>query len=349
MERGKIMNISPYDFMDREHVPPSSNRGAQNTSQSGLIAVVDWLSITFKTEKNITEIISLMDLENAYFLETNGQYGYKKGLVNNGIFLFYEGSPDMGIHLQLTGSGCRYLEQIIDGFNWYNFFQRLSNFDINVTRLDIALDDFKKILSIPVLRKKIKNGECISRFKKARLMETVELNDGSTGGQTIYFGSPTSQIQIRFYEKNHEMKNKGIDHDHEYWNRYEIQLRKERAEKLFYMIGDKNNDDFVSEVKGILNNYIRFVNRKNTKNKSRWPVYKAWKKFINDVDKIKLTISEAEKDIFDSYEWIKKQTAPTLAMLVEAGLTDISEIIDNGKTRLKDTHIKKINDFKQNK
>lgn len=342
-------NLTPYDFMpesENECMPPYCNTGAQHTSETGLIAVVDWLQVTFKNELTQLKIFNLLGLEKSDFSEINGLYGYKEGLTYNGIFIFYSGSLEMGVHLQITGFGCRFLEQF-DNFDWVDFFYRISNFrEYNITRLDIALDDFTGIFSIKDIIKKVKNGELVSKFKKAVRIETIDIGTGDSAGNTVYFGKPSSRLQIRMYEKNHERKNKGVDHDFNVWNRTELQLRKERAEKMFNIILDNKEEDFSNHIKGVLHNYLRFTNKRKDKNKSRWPTWHKWKKFIGEVEKIKLTISEPEKDLIDSYIHMEKQYSATLAMLNEVGI-DLNELVELGKEKMKDKHYFKINEYKK--
>lgn len=343
-----LENMSPYDFMENEDnstYPPSCNTGAENTLESGLIACVDWLQVTFKNEIGFKRIFDFLGLEKNDFTEINGLYGYPNGLTLNGIFIFYGARFEMGTHLQITGSGCRYLENYFTDFSWVDFFRRLTNFpDYNITRLDIALDDYKGIFTIDEIARKVKRGELISKFQKTIQIETIENSSGDSKGKTLYFGKPSSRLQIRMYEKNHERKNKGIDHDHQVWNRTELQLKKERAMKMFEIIISEDEEDFSKYVKGVLNNYMRFANRSKDENRSRWKTWAKWKKFIGEVEKIKLTHSEPEKDLIDTYLWLDKQASPSLAMMVKAGI-DLNEFVLSGESRLTEIHLKKINDY----
>lgn len=333
--------------MNFSTLPPYSNRGAENTYGSGLIACVDWLQATFKSDTIIQEVLSFFNLENSTFLDIGGQYGYKNGITSNGIFFYFNGNDGMGTHLQITGTGCRYLEHIKEDFSWIKFFAFIDSYDeYNITRLDIALDDFRDKMSIAMLRKKIKKGECISLFRDSKHIETINIADGESKGETLYFGNPSSRLQIRFYEKNLEMLNKGIEHDINSWNRYELQLRKDRAETMFNILLHKHDDDFSSEVKGILSKYIRFANKDNNLNRSRWKTYKPWKDFINEVDKIKLTKNPTEKDLLDTLTHIKKQYGPTLAMLHNADI-DLNKLAQEEHGRMRDKHLKKLSDYKK--
>lgn len=325
--------------------PPASNRGAENTYESGLVALVDWFQLTLKIEEGFQKLLDFFScLDGAFFIPVNGQYGYKQCVWCNGIFIFFDGHEDMGIHLQLTGQGCRYLETM-DNFSWVEFFNYVHNLgNYNITRLDIALDDFVKHFTLEQVVKKIKRAEIQSRFKKCRRIETIDLQTGDSEGNTLYFGQPTSRVQIRFYEKNHERRAKGYEHNIDFWNRYELQLRKERAKAMFDIILCKNDNRFANEVKGVLKHYIRFLNRGKDSNKSRWDTWGKWDKFIGSVETIKLTVSEVEKDLMDSHNWVSDSVSATIAMLDYAGL-DINYYKDIGYSKLKEKHLMMINKY----
>nr|WP_304413200.1 replication initiation factor domain-containing protein [Anoxybacillus sp. KU2-6(11)] len=89
------------------------------------------------------------------------------------------------------------------------------------------------------------------------------IEGGETIGHTLYFGSPSSDIQIRFYEKK---KNVQMELDIDVWNRTEVQLRDLRA----YVVAQVIADDVLplgEIVAGILRNYIQFRIRKATDKK----------------------------------------------------------------------------------
>ena len=98
----------------------------------------------------------------------------------------------------------------------------------------------------------------------------------------MYFGSPTSDIRLRFYDKAAERHRDDVDH----WVRAEVQLRDERAFKAIENIVDFKDVSVV--VLGILNEYLRFVEPSEDTNKSRWETAAWWTAFLDRVDKVKL-------------------------------------------------------------
>lgn len=73
--------------------------------------------------------------------------------------------------------------------------------------MDSAIDDFKGVFTLKQIENKIKTGCVTSIFRTARNFEEHLLIEGSTNGQTIYFGK--SDVMIRFYDKYKERVNKG--------------------------------------------------------------------------------------------------------------------------------------------
>src|SRR5699024_7321287 len=131
-----------------------------------------------------------------------------------------------------------------------------------------------------------------------------ELNSRSTGdgkllGQTMYFGSQTSDIFCRIYDKALEQKRKVKDKDKEIpekWTRMEIVYRKERAKMLALHMIECSNVGLV--IRRTLQQYIRFVQRpKNSKdsNKSRWKTAKWWERLLENVEPLKLTVKRQDK------------------------------------------------------
>jgi len=331
--------------------PPYSNRGALNTEESPLRSLVDWVSCTLKKFESVESLISFIGLEFDKFREVeSGKYGYKKHVRFGHIAVYYDGNDDMGMFLDISGQGCREYEAF-GSLTWSELFTKIIAKDFNFTRLDIAVDDFSGYLKMSTIKAKVKNGEVRSRFKSAIDITKVQLSDGSSGGETLYMGSASSRIQIRFYDKKleQESKDRVLDEGLDHWVRVEIQMRKEHANAVAFMIA-KNPDSIGDCVLGILNNYVTFcVKSKVDSNKARWKVAKFWEKFLNGVGKISLSMDAPELSIERSESWIVRQTTPTLAMLYtafEGDMTKFTNYLINGVNKMDDKHLEIINRFR---
>ena len=156
----------------------------------------------------------------------------------------------------------------------------------------MLLDDFIGLLDFDLMEEKIKKGEVISLsrtrnieasldFKKAEKLD----NNGKSKGKTIYFGNRNSLMMIRFYDKRENNRQK-IFCPFEFWQRYEIVLKREKAidfvEKL--RSGENFSDLYLKVMSGL----IRFIEPSDDKNKARWKTSPFWDDFIKGSEPIKL-------------------------------------------------------------
>ncbi|MGG1310896.1 replication initiation factor domain-containing protein [Bacillus smithii] len=333
--------------------PPYANRGVENTCPSGLRALVDWVSVTFKNVTSPYDIIDLLGLKIDDFIEfDSGKYGFDSHLRFGHIAIYYYTVPkaENYIHLEVTGQGCREFEQF-SKYDWITMLGLFLMLDVNITRFDIAIDDFKGYFSFKQLVRKIKKAEVRSRFRDARIMEKVKLADGETAGMTIYFGSPKSDVNIRIYDKYQERISNGYDivEGIDKWIRTEIQLRDTRALTAVYELVN-NIYSVGSTVQGILRNYVLFVDNNGDKNKSRWPVSRFWEKFLGDVGPLKLSQVAPDMTIQRMKKWFEDSVSASFATLLEAFDNDMNlvrEFLEMGKKKMTKKHEDVLNRYKK--
>jgi len=285
---------------------------------------------------------------------------YKKALYFNNIKIMYDGNENMGIHVEMSGSGCRTFEKK-SNLSWRDLFIRFKVHYVamcKITRLDIAVDDFHGYFKIPKLISHLKKGHVTSKFKMSRQISNIIIKTGEEIGFTLYFGRPTSDIQIRFYEKNIEQEMKGniVPESANIWNRTEIQARDMRAQILTEYIAD-GEKPLGEIVTGTLKNYINFrhayfKNGKKTtdENKSRWDSAPFWLDFLGDVEKLKLTLRPPDISIEKKFKWIDYGVKKTIAMLAVAFPNDtqdlINHFIETGMDKFEDDDWDTINQFR---
>lgn len=337
--------------------------------------LIDWLSFTIQTDidgvgkKAVREFLEQMNLNTLPFAENEtGRHGYNRSLsLQNYINVYYnevkfneydENNSDkldriikMGVHFEFTGQGCRILEQDRDWADWFNL---LDGLNARYSRIDIALDDFIGLLDFDLMEDKIKKGEVISLsrtrnieasldFKKAEKLD----NNGKSKGKTIYFGNKNSLMMIRFYDKKREQQAKKIFCPFEFWQRYEIVLKRERAidfvEKL--RSGENFSDLYLKVMSGL----IRFIEPSDDKNKARWEISPFWDNFIKGSEPIKLERKNLDPSIFKTISWMDQSVIGSLQLLVEIakmGNFDLLEILKNSKIREKSDRQKSmLNEF----
>jgi phage replication initiation protein len=122
------------------------------------------------------------------------------------------------LHVDMTGQGCRQYESL-HGDDWKNTLKLVFDRQGHFARIDVAIDDYDGMLSLPVIREKIDKRQVTSRFKIACGIIEYDLSGepNSNKGETIYLGSPQSRIKIRFYDKVKQQKADYL------WTRAEIE------------------------------------------------------------------------------------------------------------------------------
>lgn len=300
--------------------PPYRNTGVRSAKKKSLTACIDWLNVTFKDCKNWEEIAEFLQLNPMLFeVKDRGRNGYTKSAILDNIKIFYAGNEDMGVLLELSGAGCREYEQRFeDGLNWSIFIAKCLRENVNISRIDIALDDFDKRIKFKTVMRKIKNGEVSSRLKTGSNYSRYMLSDGEKRGETIYFGE--SDVIIRFYDKKEERLAKGYEmaQDLDSWQRYEVQLRDDRALTLAREIA-KGGESIGVLVKRVLKHYLAFkIKDPKQSNKSRWKIARFWSDFLGDVNALSFSQVAPEQSIMRKKIWISNQVATSYAMLRQA-------------------------------
>lgn len=172
------------------------------------------------------------------------------------------------------------------------------------------------LLNIPQLAQKCKEEECISvfrSFKNYRSGELVHKDEKLDMGNTLYIGSLKSEIYFCIYEKDYEQYVKqGISLEETLVkNRFEIRLKNERAALAIKELLKYRNPEKTAF--GIINRYIRFVDKEIDKRRSKWKINQQWAIFIGEHrEAIRLT-TEPEPYTFErTLNWLRHQVAPTL-------------------------------------
>lgn len=310
--------------------PRISNTGVPNTGGVSLGALVDYVSFTFTSIARPVEAMTVLgfDVENFERLP-HGRYGYLYGLSYSSISFYYGTPPnctDMGVHMDITGSGCRIVEQLPTFRSWRDFTASALSINGHATRFDIAVDDFKGHLSLRTVQRAIEKGQYCGKFRRSMNIRSFELADGSSLGETIYFGSLSSDFCVRFYDKRSERYAKGFVDLPDFYNRYEVQLRRDRADSCMRAVANGLRPSEI--VLGLLNNSISFRTDNGDKNKSRWPVAKWWDRFVGDVSKISFYTPPEFPTVLSKLHWVSRSTVRSLAVIISGFDGDADLIFD---------------------
>lgn len=340
--------------------PPSNNMGAQftrapeNPEMGCLItkkiqkpleneALIDWFAWTLPRVQSPEEAIKISGLSCFDFKPCDfGGMGYKKSLRAGNVVVFYDGADNMGVHISMTGQGCRQYEAIRGTKNcWEQLLLILHNQNhiesgsVNIKRFDVAIDNVDGLLDLDKLETAIRSNDVRSIFKGGKLIEKLAFSDEKKNlGKTIYIGSDTSRIKARFYNKAAQLDIDG------HWIRAEIQFMAERAHAatLAYI----QRVPLGEIVTRTLNQYFTLIDR-NDSNVSRCTVKAWWSAWLQTTLKLKLTTRKADKYVSEVVDHIRKQFAPSIAMMRKFyGVVNfheiITEIIESGTERMSKKH-----------
>ena len=206
------------------------------------------------------------------------------------------------------------------------------------------------LLDIPLLSEKCDNEECISVFRNFKSYRSGELirsreQYGSSMGATLYIGSMQSDLYFCIYEKDYEQLAKnGIPiEDAEIKNRFEIRLKNERAYHAVYDLTSCENPEQTAF--GIINRYVRFVDKVPDKARESWPLNPMWRIFLGENrGQLKLTTAPEPYSLQKTLNWLSHQVAPSWKMLLELDHKSGTNIMQDmlAATELQDKHKKII-------
>ena len=338
---------------------PSYTNRRVTRQKNNLTALIDWCQITVKDVDLFTVItdilkipLSLMELQN----KGKGIAGHElvAGFDNIKILKPTGKIQYNGFQILMSGSGCRNYENflVINKETWFDFFARVCQYHVNFPRIDLAIDDHKPYLNIPELIRLTKQGLISSQLRNYSENASGELSESIPihKGNTLYLGSSNSDFRIVFYEKGYEQVEKFGKELDPNWNRYELRFRQERANKVVQELIARC--DIAEIALSVLNGKIRFLEQPENKSTSRkrlYPTYPPWKLFMQDIEKIKLTIQPQKKTLDSIWKWLESSVAPSLKLFSKIGELDnydyIQALIEQAK--MNDTQIKIFEDYKK--
>lgn len=318
-----------------------------------LTLLLDYVRIRFPTMDIRHVIEDVLWLKMKYMVqEDHAFYSYTSMYVLGDIAVMTSPMEEKGVLLELKGKGCRQFEAYLKGQqrSWYEFFRECLKEKAVFKRIDLAVNDLVGLLDTPCLSEKCENEECVSVFRSFKAYRSGELvrarePDKASMGATLYIGSMKSDLYFCIYEKDYEQLVKaGIPiEDAEIKNRFEIRLKNDRAYFAVYDLISCENPEQTAF--GIINRYIRFVDRDDSRPREDWPLNSMWAAFIGTHrERLKLTAKPEPYTLQKTLNWLSHQVAPSWKMLLEldrkAGTDVLEEML--AATKLGDKHRKII-------
>ena len=294
--------------------------------------LIDDLSISWKYD-NVSSLMSILKLNPSEGVPMRTRH-YTDGLYFGGILVAWNTDP-LGLisdtFLDISGKGCRYLEQLHDrSFDWYDFLHTYDNELFHglahIARIDIALDLEDEEIPYRVFQKYALNELYVCRSKL--LPKVVMMRE-----ENIYFGSEHSNRLLRIYNKALEQ---GLPDT--YWIRLEFQLRNKCAMSWYLNWRANRRLDIGSLYKGVLADYLRFVippkgtdikTIKQNRDQGRLPTAPWWDKLLSAAERIPQLYLPGEEYTLERLEhYLRKQTYSSLKAYSIAHDGDLTSLID---------------------
>lgn len=324
--------------------------------------MIDYLRITFMSVRDLeyfTKTFLLIPFKEFHSYETKlmmYNHLWKRGDI--WIFDYHDKfeTNNYQITIQLSGSGCRQLEVMLEYYDW-TWQDLLVNMrlaygtDMKVTRLDIAIDEVyqgagnekEQFQLEDMISKYYKQELYFEKMKKfnfiggGSLIYTQEKYEEERQGISLYFGSRQSEMYFNFYEKRYELaKEERISVEEaleifDVWNRYEIRLSHKKADSV---VDEYINGVDLAEIgRGLINSRVTVYDGTN-----KFGAYLAdskWQRLFGGTEPLTLTTSPEPYDIRKTINWLRYQVSNSLAMVKEfdkiVGEDNLAYILNSGE------------------
>ena len=327
---------------------------------------IDWLSFSVKNydeeptntlNENILELLGY-DFAEEFSTDISGKNFYNRGAtLGNYVNVFWndytnEKNPvrknsSKTMNVVFTGQGSTDLALRNDN-DWIKIFTILTTYEpknkpkdeeddkpsVNITRIDIALDDYDELVKFDDIEKKLKKGHYRSSKRSYNIVKTSD-QFGQKLGETIYIGNARTasgsrgNVYARFYDKlaQYHEKNQLVTSDvreywkktgKEVWQRYEISFSKNYTNSIIEAI--LNGESIDKIFKTSLRNLLEILTpRGSDTNKNRWYKTKWWEDFLQYDERKGFDLPEREVMFAETIEWLRVAVLPSLNVIEKIG------------------------------
>ena len=273
----------------------------------------------------------------------------------------------------LEGDGCRALESRGDNRfpdYWKDIFLSL-RFNtklkhLSITRFDFAIDVFNAEFSIQDIVKAINDRNLLTPFLRYEKTDGGEFISEETDKNIIYLGSKDSDLFLCIYDKKEEREAIGKTIDFDSWYRFEFRFKHDKAKNFILNILDRwdNPTDIAVLASELILKYcdikIRPSQGKNSipgiicpkDTMRKWDTNPKWLNFIGTSKKADIVnYYKYESSITKNAIWMTRSVSKTLSKLYLANpeyfYLFLQRCTSEGLTRLKNTDVNYINDFRK--
>ena len=216
--------------------------------------------------------------------------------------------------------------------------------DGHLTRLDCALDDRNSCVPLSTIRQAIEVGQCVTRADRMQRISSRSIHTDTPSGETLYLGSPQSQTMLRIYDKRLESQAKQREDWQDYGIRWELELKKDRAQGCGQVLSYLEETDWLEFIVGVLRGYVDF--RDTTRDEEeefryRAPLLDWWLLLTDGFKKGRLVVEKEAQTLPKVKRWVSQSVAPMLAVIYAehpGGQGWLERQIIAGKRRWKHKH-----------
>ncbi|MDT2871654.1 replication initiation factor domain-containing protein [Lactococcus lactis] len=341
---------------------------------------IDWLSFSVKNydeeptntlDENLLELLGYDFADE--FNDISGKNFYNRGAtLGNYVNIFWNDYTDTKnpvrrnssatMNVVFTGQGSTDLALRNDN-DWFKIFKILTTYEpkikpkdeaeakpsVNITRIDIALDDYDELVKFDDIEKKLQKGHYRSSKRSYNIVKTSD-QTGQKLGETIYIGNARTasgsrgNTYMRMYDKLAQYldKNQLVTSDvREYWKktgkktwqRYEISISKGYTNSI---VEDILKGESIDKIfKTSLRNLIEILTPRGTDtNKNRWYKTKWWEDFLKYDERKDFDLPNRDVMLAETLEWLRVAVLPSLNVLEKIGQErgfDIYDLLRSAK------------------
>jgi len=252
-----------------------------------------------------------------------GAYGYSEGFVVGPVrVLASERRPDMGVCVDVTGTGCEEL-------GLRALAELRLQLGLKVTRLDVALDHCPFTPSVlrdawhaDMVRTRAKVPEDARADRQWRSCDWKS----NPKGDMFTMGARSSTQYARCYDERG-------------FTRFELELKDRTADLAAARLLGDDLGDFATEALGWIRRFVDFVEPDDA-NVSRRSLLPFWEAFCGMVPRAKVALDGAlVRTAAEVRGWVEAQVAPSLALVAAVfGSDELERLLRVGRDRWRGRH-----------
>ena len=176
-------------------------------------------------------------------------------------------------------------------------------------------------MSLSTIREAIGTGQCVTRADHMQRISSRSIHQDTPSGETLYLGSPQSQTLLRIYDKRLESQAKQREDWQDYGIRWELELKKDRAQVCGRVLSYLEETDWLEFMVGVLRGYVDFrgtTREEEDESRYRAPLLDWWRLLTDGFKKGRLVVEKEAQTLPKVKRWVSQSVAPMLAVIYEA-------------------------------